>query len=231
MKRKSLLREEFYKQGYLSDTPVYDLHGHMGPVAGIHLPFCEPEAMVQRMKTSGVRKLVFSHHAALMAPDIGNRASQESVERYPDFLRAYLAFNPHYPGVFHRETDGWETGKKFFVGLKLLSDYHRVCLSDERYRLAWEFADSLRLPVLLHTWGGSGYDGPEQVRLVAGRYQQCQILLGHSCHGDWQEAMALVKDFPHVYLELCAVLDERGILEEMVRRVGSERIIFGTDFP
>jgi predicted TIM-barrel fold metal-dependent hydrolase len=43
--------------------------------------------------------------------------------------------------------------------------------------------------------------------------------------------VALVNDFPNLYFELCAVLDERGILEKFVKEAGSQRIVFGTDLP
>jgi len=229
MRKKKFLREEFYCAGRLRSCPVYDLHGHMGPVSGIHLPDCQVEAMVRGMKKAGVAKLIFSHHAALMAPDIGNQASEAAVRKYPDFFRAYLAFNPHYPEIFQQEISSWDN--KIFAGLKFLADYHRVSVADERYKIAWEFAEVRKLPVLLHTWGGSSYDGPEQIRQVASRYPDCPMLLGHSCHGEWKKAISLVREFPNIYLELCAVLDERGILEQLVEAVGSERIVFGTDFP
>ena len=117
------------------------------------------------------------------------------------------------------------------MGFKFLADYHAIPITDERYQAAWQFAESRALPVLLHTWGNSVDNGQTVIRKVAERYHQAKILLGHSCHGAWDEAIQLVKDFPNVYLELCAVMDERGVLERFVGELGSERIIFGTDFP
>jgi predicted TIM-barrel fold metal-dependent hydrolase len=43
---------------------------------------------------------------------------------------------------------------------------------------------------------------------------------------------SLARDFPNVYLELCAVMDERnGILEKFVEKAGPQKILFGTDMP
>ncbi len=113
----------------------------------------------------------------------------------------------------------------------MLADYHGYPLTDDRYRPAWEKADADRLLVLIHTWGGSGLDGSAVVRRVAEKHPRARILLGHSCHGEWDQAIQLIKDFPNLYLELTAVLDERGILERFVAEAGSERVIYGTDFP
>ena len=175
--------------------------------------------------------LVFSHHQALMVPDVGNRPSIEAVRRFPDRLRAYCVINPNYPELAAADLDSFDQHRDVFVGLKFLSDYHKVAITDERYRPALEYADRHRLLVLMHTWGGSPYDGAGLVRQLAERYPNVTFLLGHSCHGDWDAAVALARDFPNVYLELTAIFDDRGVLEKFGAEAGSERMLFGTDLP
>ena len=100
-----------------------------------------------------------------------------------------------------------------------------------RYRPAWNMPTQRGLLVLMHTWGGSPYDGAAQVRQLAERYPHVKLLLGHSCHGEWDAAVALARDFPNVYLELTAVFDDRGALEKFAAEAGSKRMLFGTDLP
>jgi len=69
------------------------------------------------------------------------------------------------------------------------------------------------------------------LRQVAERYPRVRLLLGHSCHDEWDAAVELARDFANVYLELTAVFDDRGVLEKYVRQAGSERLLFGTDLP
>lgn len=228
---RSQLQEQFYELGRVPDCPVYDMHGHMGPFAGIHFPRPDAAGMVHAMDHAGVKLLVFSHHAALFCPDIGNTASIEAVRQFPDRLRAYCLINPNYPEIVERDLASFDDYKDVYVGFKYLADYHHIPVSDERYAPSWEMANDRGLPVLMHTWGWSGYDGAAEVRKVAERYPNAKILMGHSCHGDWSGAIQLVKDLPNVYMELCAVMDERGILERFVAEAGSERILFGTDLP
>ena len=225
------LKEAFYTLGRVPDCPVYDLHAHMGSYLGISFPRAEAPDMIDAMDRAGVRLLVFCHHHTLHSPDIGNAVNVEAVRSYPDRLRAYCGINPNYPDVIAHDLDAFDQYPDVYVGLKMLADYHAYALTDERYRPAWEFAERRELLVLIHTWGHSQYDGPEVVRKVAERYPRTTILMGHSCHGEWDKAVALVKDFPNVYFELCAVLDERGVLEKFVGETGSERIVFGTDLP
>jgi predicted TIM-barrel fold metal-dependent hydrolase len=212
-------------------VPVIDMHAHMGPIGGISLPRAETQDMIYAMDRAGVRWLVFCHHHTLYTPDIGNAANVEAVRHYPDRLRAYCGINPNYPEVIAHDLETFDQYPDVFVGLKMLADYHGYALTDERYRPAWEFADRRALPVLIHTWERSQYDGPEVVRKIAEVYPHAQVLMGHSCHGEWDKAVSLVKDFPNLYFELCAVLDERGVLEKFVHEAGSDRIVFGTDLP
>ena len=225
------LRKQFFDHGKVTDCPVYDCHGHMGPFFGAYLPEADPDSAVRMMDRAGVKMLIFCHHAALFAPDIGNRANIEAVRRHTDRLRAYCGINPNYPDAIARDIATFDDYPDVYVGFKLLASYHQIPISDDSYRPAWEFANERGLPVLSHTWGGSAFDGPQQVRICAERYPNAKILMGHSCHDAWDAAVDLVNSFPNVYYELCAVLDNRGMLEKFVEASGSDRILFGTDYP
>jgi len=225
------LRALFFRYGRLDDCPIHDLHGHMGALQGARLPRCTPEAMVNSMDRAGVVLTVFCHHDALFVPQVGNAANIEAVRRYPNRFRAYCGINPNHPAMIMEDLSMFDAHRDVFVGFKFLADYHAVPLTDPRSAPAWEKADADGLLVLLHTWGGSRFDGPEQIRACATRYPGARILMGHSCHGDWQTAADLARTFPNVYLELTAVLDDRGAVETFVRTAGSGKIIFGTDTP
>ena len=231
MSSHAKLRDEFFRDGESTACPVVDMHGHMGPMSGGYLPRNSPEAMVAAMGRAGVKLIVFCHHSTLGVPDVGNAPNVEAVRAYPGHFRAYCGINPNYPELSRRDLDTFDDYADVYVGLKLLSDYHHFPVTHERYEPAWRLADDRRLLVLLHTWGGSRFDGPAVVREAAAKYPNATILMGHSCHGEWDKAVALANDFPNVYLELTAVLDDRGVLERFVEGAGSTRILFGTDSP
>ena len=227
----SALAESFFRHGRSDACPIIDMHGHMGRWKGIYFPRASAEAMIHTMDQCGVRMLVFCHHAALFCPDVGNAASARAVRKFPDRLRAYLGVNPHYGAALAADLAGFDDNRDVFVGLKLLASYHQVPWDAPAYEPAWRFADQRGLPVLGHTWGGSSLDGPEQVRRAAEKYPNVRLLLGHSLHGDWGEAAAIARDFPNVYLELTAVLDDRGAVEKFVAAGLSGKLLFGTDLP
>lgn len=227
----SPLAREFWARGRSAACPVVDMHGHMGPHQGIYFPRHTPEGMLRTMDQCGYRLLVFCHHAALNCPDLQNSVNEEAVRRYPDRFRAYLGINPNYPEIAARDLAAFDRHRDVYVGLKLLSDYHRFAWDAPEYEPAWRFADARRLLVLGHTWGGSPFDGQEQVRKAARRYPQVRLLLGHSLHGAWDEAIAIAGEFPNVYLELTAVLDDRGPLERFVAAGLGGKLLFGVDLP
>ena len=230
MRNPSALAKEFMKFGKAASCPVIDMHGHFGPYQGIYFPAVTAEAMIRIMDRAGVQMIVCSSHTALVDTRRGNPQMAEVVARYPDRFRAYWVLNPNYPDRMKEELKAYPH-QKGFVGFKFWSDYHKVPITDDRYRSALEFAQEHRLMILMHTWGNSPYDGPGLVEEVAKRYPEVTILMGHSGYGEWDRAIGVARDYPHVYLELTAAYHVNGIIERMVQGAGSHKILFGTDTP
>ena len=226
----SALLHELVRDGRSASCPIIDMHGHFGPFYGIWFPNVAAEQMVGTMDRAGVRLIVCSSHESLIDSQPGNERMAAVVRAHPTHFRAYWAINPNDPPLVERQLRELE-GRSEFVGLKFLSDYHQYPVSGEGYRPALEYARERRLPVLMHTWGRSAFDGPQQVRLVAERYPDLTILMGHSGYGEWDLAIGLAREFPHVYLELTAAYAVNGAIERMVEGAGSHKILFGTDLP
>jgi len=227
----SRLAEAFWRDGRCDDCPVIDMHGHMGRWKGIRFPKADTDAMIGTMDRCGVRMLVFCHHDALFCPDVGNAANVEAVRRHPHRLRAYLGINPNTPDAIAADLESFDEYPDVYVGLKMLSPYHQSSLTDAAYERAWAFANERKLLVLSHTWGMRESCGPGIVREIAGKHPDLTFLAGHSMHGEWDEACAVARDHPNVYLELCAVLDDRGAMETFAEAGLGDRMLFGTDLP
>lgn len=230
MRKRSKLYEQFWAHGKVKDCPVYDMHAHMGKFGPIYLPYNEAEDMVKRMEMAGVKMALFSHHGAILGVREGmNDPCIEPVHRFPNRLRAYMSVNGNYQDIMKKDLRMYEKNKDVFVGLKL---HYATPLGDKRNDYAYSFANERKLLVLMHTWGFTDVSGPKEVRKVAEKFSDISIFMGHSCHGEWDEAGKLAKEFRNVYCELCAVPDERnGVIEKFVETAGSEKILYGTDLP
>jgi len=230
MSDPSPLAARFVAQGRTADCPVIDAHAHFGTFRGIYFPRVTAEAMVETMDRCGVRVTISSHHYAFIDPERGNAEMAQVVRAHPDRFRAYLALNPNYPELVQRQV-AQLAELQGFVGFKLLADYHRYPITGEHYRPALEYADERGLPILMHTWGGSAYDSPQHVAELARRYPCARLIMGHAGYGAWEEAVAVACEHEHVYLELCAAYAVRGAIDLFCERVGSHKVLFGTDLP
>lgn len=225
------LAGRFWRDGHADDCPVYDMHGHMGTHNAIYFKRCEAPEMVAHLRRIGVKRLVFSHHAALWGA-MRNAEVAEICRRFPDILRMYVAINPHYPDHIREDLAQFDRWTPYAIGLKFLPDYHQTAANDPAYKYAMAFAAERGLPILAHTWGGSACDGGAVMLEVAQHYPQAKFFLGHSIFGEWSFAERCVKETSgNVWLELTAIPGERGVIEDLVKRVGSERLLFGTDMP
>ena len=228
--KNSELAQRFWENGRLDDCPIYDFHGHLHEMYGGYLPIDTPEKQYASLVHSGVKSFVFCSHLSLYCAELGECMNLGPVKQFGRPLRAYLGVQS-YNLDFERDRKLFEENPDVYVGFKFLVDYFHVPLDADCHRPYWEYLNEHHLLALCHTWGGSLFNGPANVQAVAERYPNVTLILGHSLHDQWDEAIRIAKAFPNVYLELTAVLDDRGILERFVREVGSERILFGTDLP
>lgn len=229
--RTSAIAAEFVETGRCATLPVIDAHAHYGPFQGIYFPKPETEGMLDIMNRAGVQTSICSAHSALRDPREGNPLVVEAARRHPGRFLAYLAVNPNYPDELEEAVAALSGRDPAVVGIKLHPSWHRYPLGGPAHAPAFAFADTHSLPVLSHTWGNTPTCGPEEVRRVAERYPNAPLLMGHSCFGQFDEAMALARDFPNVYLELTAAYRVSGLIERMVGTVGAEKVLFGSDLP
>ena len=226
----SAIAREYLGTGRCATCGVIDLHAHYGHFRGIYMPNHDPEAMIATMNRCGVETIVTSGHTALVDMVRGNAQIAEISVRHPGRWYGYLTYNPNYPAEGRAEIEAFD-GRSSFVGIKLHPSHHGYPLTGDAYRPVLEFAASRRLIVLTHTWGRSTTDGPELLSQVAERYPEITWLAGHSGHGEFDLCMEVARTHANVYLELTAAYAVRGLIEDMVSRVGAHKIVFGCDLP
>ncbi len=249
----STLAHDFMQQGCSDDCPIIDTHTHYGPYQGAYLPVMPHEKMCHALRRAGVSKALCSSHEAILGDvDFGNAMTQQAVDREPDLFRGYWVVNPRYSDAMQRLISDYENTRGF-VGFKLGPEYHTYPLDGPRYAPALEYANEHKLIVLIHTWGGSAFDSPQQVAAVAERYPEAALLMGHSGFGDFETSVRVARDYEHAYLELTCVysahdfsmlpagsstpvqlassLHVNGIIEYMVEHASSKKVVFGTDMP
>ncbi|OHB53034.1 MAG: hypothetical protein A2Y07_06445 [Planctomycetes bacterium GWF2_50_10] len=228
----SPLAAEFWQRGYSDDCPIIDFHGHMNEIGCGYLPRCRPENMLKSMDAHNVKMLLFCSHTALMAPALATEMDKKVVEMYPDRFRAYYALNANTTDI-KREFKHFQDNIHIYAGIKMLPDYFKRPINDPTYERFYDLCNDQKLLFLCHTWDNppSIYNGPTQAEEFLKKYPAVTFIAGHSFHPNWKQACRLCNTYPNLYLELTAVLDERGPLEQLLASCGSQKLLFGTDLP
>jgi len=121
-------------------------------------------------------------------------------------------------------------------GIKLHPVAQRFEPNDPRMRPVYDACEELGLVVLSHT--GSARGG-EAFADVLARHPRLTVVLAHLGGGSWRQTLGLARAFPEVTFDLCEIVEWTGApnaptdedLARMIREIGPERVMLGTDFP
>jgi predicted TIM-barrel fold metal-dependent hydrolase len=108
---------------------------------------------------------------------------------------------------------------------------------DENYLRLLEVADALKLPVILHTgcihlegiYRSPNLSRAENFRPWFDRFRSVPFVLAHMNYHDPHTALDLCAEFPNLFVDTSWQPTE--VIAEGVRRIGSERILLGSDWP
>ncbi|MBB3729354.1 amidohydrolase family protein [Nonomuraea dietziae] len=210
---------------------IVDAHAHAGPYSLFFIPDAGRGGLVRVMDRCGVSHAVISSHLAIQLDAAeGNAQTAEIVAQAADRFTGYLTVNPWQDPA--GELDKWGRDTRF-GGIKLHPDLHDYPLTGRRYAPVWEFAQRTGCPVLTHTYDGSPYNDLPMVDEVAARHPGVVILAGHAGATPlgFDAAIEVAQRRPGVVLEVCGSFNTGADIATMVREVGADRVVYGSDFP
>ena len=214
----------------IKDIKVIDMHVHMGPIATMSYEDGSADDIIAYMDGHGIDFSVCSTNIDLFYAQSDYSMLEKAMDKYKGRIRGYLLYDPNR-GLTVEEADKRLRGNSGYIGIKLLPDYHRCYLDGGEYRPILEYADQNHLPVLSHTWGRPGFSCARRAKEVVKSYPNISLIMGHSCQGEVDEAIAIAKACDNAFLDLCDTGRLNGVIEKMVNTAGAEKILFGTDWP
>jgi hypothetical protein len=184
------------------------------------------------MDRVGIDLSIVSPHIAITCDyREGNRQAYEAAEQFPGRILPFVVVNPNYPTAeIEAEIARWDG--KGIVGFKFHASLHGTDTMHDGYTPAYEYANEHALPILSHSWTGTG-GRTKVIETLCERYPKIQFVNAHSSSG-WDVidlACELADQFDRVWLDLTGSRLVYGGLERMVERVGADRILWGTDSP
>lgn len=224
------LTQAFLTGGKSADCPVIDMHAHMFNCFECNMLIDTPEKQLEKMDRSGVALALFCSHDSLFGGFPYFEEDRDVVLKYPGRFRMYqCVFSPGCD--YARDIEFAEENRGQVAGLKFHGDTYSVPISDPRHKPYYDYADRRKLPVLFHTWHESPYDSALEAERVLSGHGELSFIAGHSFRGSFTQGIRLAERYPNLYLELTAVLSQRGMLEGFVNAGFEDRILFGVDAP
>ncbi len=211
-----------------------DTHAHLGPWHEQNWTYT-PDEFVALQERAGIERTVVTSTAALFGELVyGNEWTIRQAETRPHLL-VWLVLNPL------RERDSLELLSRYHdhpkvVGIKLHPVLHKYPADIKATFRLLERVAPLRLPVLSHGENES-YASPARLRRLAEAFPGLPIITAHfgaGTPGQTHEAIDAIQDCRtgNLYTDMGTARAIRtGIIAQMVRAIGAERILFGTDSP
>ncbi|HZD38276.1 MAG TPA: amidohydrolase family protein [Actinomycetes bacterium] len=127
-------------------------------------------------------------------------------------------------------------------GIKLHPVAQRFEPGDPRMERVYRACEAFDLVVLSHTGSAKGaepFAEPRAFAPVLERHPLLKVVLAHLGGGSWRQTLDLARAFPQVAFDLCEIIEWTGApgapgdqeLARMIREIGPERVMLGTDFP
>lgn len=231
----------------IRETPVISWHEHVnGIVCDIvsindHLDTEDCDKKIMLMDMLGIDKIVVSNpiptdrHCPPEDFRVANDIVFEAMQRHPGRIYGEAFVNPGYTKEMLDELDRCvrELG---FIGVKL---YHQYFMDDPIQYALVEKCIELDVPILMHCahvmdtatrMHQPRCSGGDHMANIARRYPDATFIMGHiGGGGDWQWEIKAIADCPNVYADIGGSIHDRPLIEESVRYLGADRLLFATD--
>jgi len=181
------------------------------------------------LKTFGVwksRVLVNSRRLqeTLMAqPD--NDWVEAAIRQHPKRFRGFVFVNPALPGTLEEVERRLTAG---FCGIKMALLQYPAALDGPEISALCEIADARRIPVFFHQGLTPATSDPS--RMIR-RFPNVNFIIAHTGVQYFEQALALAREHRNVWLDTSSYFVTEAKLRRLVREVGAQKLIFGSDMP
>jgi hypothetical protein len=164
-----------------------------------------------------------------------------TVARYPQFV-PFLAVDPRVVPVAELVAHLHVMAARGAAGIKIHPPAQLLDPRDESVWPLFEACQDLGLRVIAHSGPsrtGSPLGEPDAFRGLLDAFPRLNLSLAHLGGAAWRQTVPLARDYPQVYFDCCEIIEWLGAerapshqeFVELIREVGVERVMMGSDFP
>lgn len=218
---------------------VIDGHCHLGDrnvttlQGGVVSPRADIEGMLELTRRMGIAKTAMMSWTAPMGlgTDLGNQVVADAVDRYPEEIIGLSSINPGYdtPEKIQQIIEEYHE-KRGFPGLKCFCHTTAFKYDAPEFHTWLQYGNDHKLYMVFDPASGMPTDVLEK---LTQRYPDLSIHIDH-CGQSWPYAVwaaEMCKRFPNVVAQLNFTLVTNGTIEYLVKEIGADRVLFGTDGP
>ena len=249
---------DFYREcgaAYDGSTPfalagkIWDAHCHIYPdgiapravhaidkfYEGIPVEPCDGtvDTLVRVGRKQGISKFVV--HSVATSPSQVRRINEFLRDSMRDAGGAFLGMGTLFPDSPETEKDFAGLRELGLLGVKIHPDIQHFEADSPWAMRVYEMCEDADLPICVHT-GDYRYDysNPQRVANVLRTFPKLKFIGAHfGGWSMWEEAVRTLADFPQLIVDTSSsffwLTPERA--KEIIRIYGSERIMFGSDYP
>lgn len=167
------------------------------------------------------------HHAQSI-----NAFIAREVELFHD---RFIGFGSLHPESETLEEDAVHLIELGLKGVKLHPDIQNFKVDNPKVIKIFEICNEKKLPVLVHT-GDSRYDNsnPNRVKKILEMFPDLTVIGAHFGGWSlWDEAPRELSKYKNLYVDTCSSFYalSREKAREIIDLYGTDRVLFGTDFP
>ncbi|MBI3744224.1 MAG: amidohydrolase family protein [Chloroflexi bacterium] len=173
-----------------------------------------------------------------------NAWAVEAVEKHRGRLLTLVGLDPMVMDEATMRREAADKLAKGASGLKIAPMFHRCTPDDRRMRIVFDLAREHGVFVLAQA-GGQGFKGapawghPKHFEAVLKAYPGVDIVLAHLGIGAEEDVARLTAMYPNLYADTSSRLDMLGKPDQWTRdeavawfrRIGIDRVVFGTNYP
>lgn len=216
--------DDFVEIGRTGNRPdsvrFLDCHGHLGGLKHqYHIHGRKLENTVAEMDRLGVDKCLVWHFVSVGDERVGNDITIEAVQKYPDRFIGFAFVNPHR-GEKEILDELERCNEQGLRGVKFAVQYQGYPPDGPNVDVGVKWAHEHRQMVLSHQWGSHAH-----MEHLLSSYPNAIILTGHSGGARFVD---LMERHPNLYVCSCPLSGPRSC-ENIVKRIGADRVMFGSD--
>lgn len=217
---------------------VVNWHEHVRGDNHDQLDLEQCDLLVESAHKAHMDVLVVSRPVSGGSPDpetfrAKNDVVAAAMKRHPGVIRGLAFVNPGFVKEALDEIDRC-VNELGMIGIKL---YNQYFISDPAVGPVIEKCIELDIPILEHAGKLNLVPNPQPTisdgthfAKAAREYPEAVFIEAHiGGGGDWQWSLKAIADSPNVFIDMSGSVYDEGIIEQAVRALGANRILFGTD--